>query len=107
MDKMTMAHEYVVSRLSNPKVTWSADNLNIIINHSWQYADAMQAEADKRVAKGVPDAISQYVNNYAQAYMNCDIQVVDAEGGFRVTTRQKELDASDWRDSLRKRPEGK
>lgn len=102
--KMDYAHEYAMRNSIHE------DKFNTIkgfVKQAWEYADAMQAEADKRVAKGVPDAISQYVNNYAQAYMNCDIQVVDAEGGFRVTTRQKELDASDWQDSPRKRPEGK
>lgn len=63
MDKMTMAHEYVMSRLSNPKVTWSSDNLKIIVNHSWDYADAMQAESDKRSIIGVPEVILKASNS--------------------------------------------
>lgn len=44
MDKMKLAHEYALVRLtcSNPKT------LDEIISLSWYYADAMQAEAEKR-----------------------------------------------------------
>lgn len=44
MDKLKMAHEYAMVRLTcgNPKT------LDEIIALSWYYADAMQAEADKR-----------------------------------------------------------
>lgn len=46
MNKMQMAHEYVMQYLGNP----SCENATVstIISVAWQYADAMQAEADKR-----------------------------------------------------------
>lgn len=44
MDKLKLAHDYALVRLTcnNPKT------LDEIIHLSWYYADAMQAEADKR-----------------------------------------------------------
>ena len=41
-----MAHEYAMKCIGNPNV--SVKTNNEIIAFSWQYADAMQAEADKR-----------------------------------------------------------
>ena len=53
MDKLKMAHEYALVRLtcSNPKT------LDEIIRLSWYYADAMQAEAEKRVNKEQPEVL--------------------------------------------------
>ena len=53
MDKLKLAHDYAMVRLttSNPKT------LDEIITLSWYYADAMQAEADKRVNKERPDVL--------------------------------------------------
>lgn len=55
MDKLKMAHEYALVRLtcSNPKT------LDEIISLSWYYADAMQAEVDKRVSKERPDVLCE------------------------------------------------
>ena len=54
MDKLTMAHEYFLRIVSNPSVTLRAEDLQNIQDNAWIYADAMQAEADKRVVK-LPD----------------------------------------------------
>ena len=54
MDKLTMAHEYFLRIVSNPSVTLRAEDLQNIKDNAWIYADAMQAEADKRVVK-LPD----------------------------------------------------
>lgn len=55
MDKLKLAHEYALVRLTcnNPKT------MDEIIHLSWYYADAMQAEADKRVSKGRPEALCE------------------------------------------------
>ena len=52
MNKLDMAHEYAMKCIGNPNV--SVKTNNEIIAFAWQYADAMQAEADKRVFK-LPD----------------------------------------------------
>ena len=46
MNKMQMAHEYVMNYLGNP----ACENTTVsnVISVAWAYADAMQAEADKR-----------------------------------------------------------
>ena len=46
MNKLDMAHEYAMKCIGNPNV--SVKTNNEIIAFAWQYADAMQAEADKR-----------------------------------------------------------
>ena len=48
MDKLTMAHDFVTGCIKNPTVTLRAEDIKNIIHNAWQYADAMQAEADKR-----------------------------------------------------------
>lgn len=49
MNKLDMAHEYAMKCIGNPNV--SVKTNNEIIAFAWQYADAMQAEADKRKSK--------------------------------------------------------
>lgn len=54
MDKLTMAHEYAMQHLKNSggKIT-----MHSLCSFAWQYADAMQAEADKRKDKTRPDVL--------------------------------------------------
>ena len=51
MDKLTMAHEYAIEMAKQGIPLKSCKELG------WKYADAMQAEADKRKEKGFPEAI--------------------------------------------------
>lgn len=44
MDKLTMAHEWAMKH-------GSPENFGLTVAESWEYADAMQAEADKREHK--------------------------------------------------------
>ena len=53
MNKLDMAHEYAMKCIGNPNV--SVKTNNEIIAFAWQYADAMQAEADKRNNKETCD----------------------------------------------------
>lgn len=48
--KLELAHEWFITAVNN--------GLEATVDKAWQYADAMQAEADKSVVKGVPEAIS-------------------------------------------------
>ena len=43
-----MAHDWAMSVIRNSRTSLDADNLNKIVDNSWIYADAMNAEADKR-----------------------------------------------------------
>ncbi|RZG74749.1 hypothetical protein [Acinetobacter sp. WCHAc060025] len=56
MDKLTMAHEMAL------KIAESGVSVDICAGLGWRYADAMQAEADKRQG-GVPEAILKASNS--------------------------------------------
>lgn len=49
MDKLKMAHDWYLKQLEVHE--------NASVHGAWQYADAMQAEADKRVNKERPDVL--------------------------------------------------
>ena len=51
MDKLTMAHEYAMKHGRNN--SWMESD----VIDAWKYADAMQAEADKRKVSGIPDVL--------------------------------------------------
>lgn len=51
LDKAKMAHDYIMKLMEKSRpLTSTAD----LIKSGWDYADAMQAEADKRVVE-LPD----------------------------------------------------
>ena len=52
MDKLTMAHEWAMKRLNDPDYVVPMDQFAA---DAWRYADAMQAEADKRNNKETCD----------------------------------------------------
>ena len=55
MDKMKMAHEFMMKKME----TETIDNHWELFYSSWRYADAMQAEADKRECKERPEALCE------------------------------------------------
>lgn len=57
MDKLKLAHEFSMKLVGNP--TTPLKDMDSIIAASWQYADAMQAEAEKREPKGLPEALRE------------------------------------------------
>lgn len=60
MNKLEMAHECAMKLVGNP--TTPLKTIESIIGVSWNYADAMQAEADKREKqKAIDDAESSKV----------------------------------------------
>ena len=54
--KLEMAHEYALQLSKNPSVT-ATHNDKDIASRAWKYADAMQAEADKRECKERTDVL--------------------------------------------------
>ena len=56
MNKLQMAHEYALQLSKNPSVTATHDDKDIV-SRAWQYADEMQAEADKRECKERTDVL--------------------------------------------------
>ncbi|MEG0198312.1 MAG: hypothetical protein RR676_14170 [Acinetobacter sp.] len=53
MDKMKLAHEFMMKKME----TETIDNHWELFYSSWRYADAMQAEAEKRKPSGLPEAL--------------------------------------------------
>ena len=94
--KLEMAHEWYMKYSESPSF------MNTEVEMAWQYADAMQAEADKREDKKQAERIKIY----ADAFMNCGIQVIDEDGACRITTRQKELDRDKWQPDWSQAPSG-
>ena len=78
MNKMKMAHDFAMNCLKNPSYA-DAKTYNII-SSAWTYADAMQAEADKREDKAIPDAIlnnekrQQEQTNYHDALVEVGLE---------------------------------
>lgn len=53
MDKLTLAHEYALEMAKQGIPLKSCKELG------WKYADAMQAEAEKRKPSGLPEALRE------------------------------------------------
>lgn len=54
MDKLTMAHEWAMQAIDTGYVC----ETKTLVSEAWCYADAMQAEADKREDKSRPDVLN-------------------------------------------------
>lgn len=127
MDKLTMAHEMAL------KIAESGVSVDICAGLGWRYADAMQAEVDKRQG-GVPEAILKASNSMELEWQpdwdkipdGFDWWAMDKKGKAHCFDREPVIDSpewvmvgsngnyqssltfnyqDDWRDSLRKRPE--
>ena len=109
MDKLTMAHEYaiVMAKQGVP--------LRICKEIGWEYADAMQAEADKRNYSEKQDS-SEWQPDWSQAPKGSDAWrmygdgncawLVDIDGDFKWWAPAPSFDyQGDWKDSLRERPQ--
>ena len=57
MDKLTMAHEYLLKIMKKTALVDEGD-ICFFVDAAWRYADAMQAEAKKREDTSRPDAIN-------------------------------------------------
>lgn len=55
MDKLKLAHEYAMKHIQEG---WDI-NYDVLVDSAWQYADAMQAEAEKHINKERPEALCE------------------------------------------------
>ena len=120
MNKMQMAHEYAMLHMSNPQYK-DVDDLEMV-QWAFDYADAMQAEADKRSKEEAeewqPDwsVAPEWANWWYKTsdnkyqwcsrkpyqdgcnwFVNCsDIYTLDVSPSFNYQ--------GSWQNSLRKRP---
>lgn len=56
MDKLKLAHEWAMKIIEGNMRAADASDL---VERAWQYADAMQAEDDKRKPSGLPEALKE------------------------------------------------
>lgn len=111
-----MAHEYAMKCIGNPNV--SVKTNNDIIAFAWQYADAMQAEADKRevsIEETMKDHVHDYIYgrvcacgavngaekewqpDWSQAPKGFNRFVVGSDGGFGFfTNMEPQLQGDFW-----------
>lgn len=54
MDKLKLAHEYALKQMESLSEN---STMQSVVSVAWKYADAMQAEADKRKDKTRPDVL--------------------------------------------------
>ena len=117
-----MAHEHAIEFL---KAAFEEDkdcsiNYQLLAEESYLYADAMQAESDKRKPKGLPDVL--FEPDWSQAPKWARWWAIDKDRlAFWHHTKPKNDDIEfyqcgmfcdapsfnyqgDWKDSLRKRP---
>lgn len=117
MNKLQMAHEWYM------KHSESQSFMNTEVEMAWKYADAMQAESDKRNIPEKPDS-SEWQPDWSQAPDGYDWFCVGSEtnNGYFCNIEPKQFKdkywfvgedsieiinhgyTGDWRDSLRKRP---
>lgn len=63
MDKLTMAHDYAMKHVQEGFDI----NYDVLVVEAWKYADAMQAEADKRKPKPeLPSLQQTFINGVEQ-----------------------------------------
>ena len=128
LDKAKMAHEYAMLHMANPQYK-DVDDLDMV-QWAFDYADAMQAEADKRAVK-FPDVFfdtkqneewqpdwsqaPEWANYIAVYSDHCNASYFEKEpkiisgytwGGTDGKSLLTPIPvyAGNWQDSLRKRP---
>ena len=124
--KLEMAHEWAMKIIEG---NVRAANTSDLIERAWQYADAMQAEADKREkeeqSEHVFEAIEEWQPDWSQAPYWANWWAVDGFDRaywFEDSPKLNIIDdtwdnhyrdkvagdygyTGDWRESLRKRPQ--
>ena len=112
MDKLKMAHDWAMICLKSG-LTASMEELII---EAWKYADAMQAEADKRKPSGLPEALrEEWQPDWSQAPETAIAWKMQSES-HAAWIHDKSLSdfecsiaplfdyQGNWQDSLRERP---
>lgn len=124
MDKLTMAHDWAMKH-GDP------ENFKLTVAEAWEYADLMQAEADKRIKSKNEEkrkALSELLNSACNAHNNPNDWQPDwsqAPNGANIWQKSSADNyywycgdtclgiapsfdyQGPWQKSLRKRPEGK
>ena len=114
-----MAHEFVMNCIKNPTVSLSGKDIVKITSDAWVYADFMQAEADKRKTKGLPEVLQDEFNiDWSQAPDNAIAWKMNkykycmwlqehnnpAQSLIWLCDAPSFNYIGDWKNSLRKRP---
>ena len=116
-----MAHDYAMLHMNNPQYK-NVDDLEMV-QWAFDYAEAMQAESDKRKPKGLPEVLFEPDWSVAPDWANWwamddsgyfwwyQKEPKNKDGGWCVTYTADDFLAApsfnyqgDWKDSLRKRP---
>lgn len=118
--KMQLAHEMALA-IQGTKLL---HDMELVSDMAWKYADAMQAEADKRECKERPEVLQEeWQPDWSQAPENMTHFAVDKNGSGWFFSREPytesdccwycgddsvELDnhnyQGNWKESLRRRP---
>lgn len=124
MDKLQMAHDWAMKIIEgNMRAADACD----LVERAWKYADAMQAEADKRKPSGLPEALKEEwqpdwsqapewasswgVAEIGQAWWFSGEWYENNRGGFSSIGPARAEKApsfnyqGNWQNSLRKRPQ--
>lgn len=130
MNKMQMAHEMALA-IQGTKLL---HDMELVSEMAWKYADAMQAEADKREDKTRPEVLEEWQPDWSQApewaewwamdgfsnkanwyktepFLDDDADEDSDEWNIVLNSSDTYKEASsfgyqgNWKDSLRKRPE--
>ena len=112
MDKLQIAHEYAL------EMAKQGIPLKSCLDLGWKYADAMQAEDDKRKPSGFPDALKEeWQPDWSQAPDGADAWRMYGNGScawlidfggkdFKWFDRAPSFNYhGNWKDSLRERPQ--
>ena len=120
MNKLQMAHEYAMKHVQEGFDI----NYNVLVVEAWKYADAMQAEADKRNYSEKQDS-SEWQPDWSQAPEWASYFAMDEDGEFYYFEQSPSMAScswqpqspgescetfnhsynGNWQDSLRKRPQ--
>ena len=99
MNKLQMAHEYAMKHVEEGFDI----NYDVLVVEAWKYADAMQAEADKREPSGFPNVLrgawgeivavkvddKEWQPDWSQAPMGFNRFVVGSDGGYGFFTNME------------------
>lgn len=121
MDKLQMAHDWAMNTIN----AGYCNETKLMVKEAWCYADAMQAEAEKRECKERPEVLKEeWQPDWSQAPDGYNWFCVGSNGGYGFFSNQAPELFEDyyfvgadgfvvnnhgyqgnWQDSLRERPQ--
>lgn len=93
MNKLQMAHDFAMKLVGNPNTPLKT--MESIVDVSWEYADAMQAEADKREVS-IEEAMKDHVHDYIYGRVCACGKVKDVEEEWQPDWSQAPEWANWW-----------